>query len=223
MREINNYQVQEVHNCIARTLKYVMFSTWFKVSDEILVQMLLELQQFSAMPTTLWCRTLPYFPTWLAPDTAPCHSLSLCRCHQRAELISAPRLPVRSCNCHIAVPIAGEKATQCKVGQSLSSSSGSAEPDAPQGTAGPPGCQGTLLTQIQLVSTRTPRSISMGLLIGLLAPLHTCIQGFPIPSSESCTCSFKIHAFFFCVRIYNSQRFCTQQDRKAHLNAFSSL
>lgn len=53
-----------------------MFSTRFKVSDEILTQMLLELQQFSAMPTTtLWRRTLSYLPTWLCPDTAPCHSL----------------------------------------------------------------------------------------------------------------------------------------------------
>lgn len=64
MRETSNFQVQKVHNCIAPSLKLVMFSTRFKVSDEILTQMLLELQQFSAMPTTtLWRRTLSYLPT----------------------------------------------------------------------------------------------------------------------------------------------------------------
>jgi len=64
--------------------------------------MLPELWQIGAMPTALGSlfsahhplvQTLFLTPTCPFPDTAPCHSLRLCQCHQSAEFCICPQLP----------------------------------------------------------------------------------------------------------------------------------
>jgi len=63
-------------------------------------------------------------------------------------------------------------------GQSLLSPGGSSGLDALQGRLGPFGCQGTLLTQFQLASTRTLQSLSMGLL-SVLSSLRVIARVIP--------------------------------------------
>jgi len=68
-------------------------------TPESIAQLLLEHQQLGAVTTLPWgaCSMLTvfrwkifsYHPAWFSPDTAPCHSLRCCHCHQRAELRAA--------------------------------------------------------------------------------------------------------------------------------------
>ena len=57
-------------------------------------------------------------------------------------------------------------------------------PDPPQGTAGPLGCQGTLLTHVQLLNSWNPRSLSVGILFSLLTPSVYVNLGMPYPRTR---------------------------------------
>ncbi len=67
-----------------------------------------------------------------------------------------------------AAPIAGGEAAQYRAEQPLIPPGGSTGPDAPHGTVGPFGCQGTSITHSQLALTIIPRFLCMGLLSTLL-------------------------------------------------------
>lgn len=122
--------------------------------------------------------------THLAHQKALPISVALLQNSQIVLCLSCTAMPKPACSAR------GEATpAQSRAGQSLPLPTGSAGSGAPQGTVGHFGCQATLLTHIQVVVTRTPRSLLWGCSPASSPPVCTCSQNCPVPGMESSSCS----------------------------------